>query len=507
MRRREYLAQTGTLGLSTLLSGCSMREKAITESDDHVVNDDVGSGSNSNSDPPASTPPDPAEKLPPYVDRFDRIVDAVQDLGVDPTGERSVTEAFSEVGSNVLITLPDGKYRLEGEGEIGKREKFGIHGIGDATLVVPEGSRELLLNVFETNEIVFANFRIDQRARDAVGSFRFHATEGLYVGNLHFEGRGIRRDGIEPSALNVALRDESGTGTVENVVSKKGSAWAHYNEAQGRIGVWIGSNHHGRIQLTDLDLREFGNNALYCSRTPGDVQVRGGYYENNNAANIRISGAGSYVDGATIVVDPSRYTGPRTKESGSFALRPIVVEQATRSLPMKPAGCEVRNCRIVVKDNPAPFPAIHVYPNGRSLRVKDTEIVYDAPRRPVIFRDEFRHWGRSRHPPGRPPRGVTMENVEITGRGGTSAVRIVDGDGSEIRNCEFVLRGPDTNGIEIVSSTGCLIESTTVGVRGEPTVFEDSDPEVTDLAVEEVTVNYNDGEVARLSPLNIYHNL
>lgn len=492
--------------MAALLSGCGTRTDPETEESPAIETPVVANESESEepSDDSAAPIEPEADEQPEYFERFDRIVDAVEDLGVDPTGEEPVNEAFFGAGSNVLITLPDGHYSFEGESRLTGIEKFGIHGSENTTIVLPEDTDDRILDLFEIDEIAVTNLDVDQRAMDAVGAFRIQANEWLYVGNIQFHGRALRRDGYESAALNVGLRSETGTGRVESVVSKKGSAWSHYNNSQGRIGVYTGRNHRGTIELIDLDLREFGNNALYCSRTLGDVQVIGGYFENNNVGSVRISGDGSFVDGATIVIDPDRYTGPRTREDRSFAMRPIVIEQATNTLPMKPAGCEVRNCRIVVKENPAAMPAIHVYPNGRSLRITDTEIEYEASGRPVILRDEYRNWGRSGHPPGEPPRHLELENVTVTGEADDTAVRIVDGDGSEIKNCRFVLRGPGANGIEIRSSENCRIQSTTLKVDGEPTVFDDVEPEVNDLQIERLQDETKTGEpVTKGPPIHI----
>ena len=282
-------------------------------------------------------------------------------------------------------------------------------------------------------------------------------SDGFHVENVEYLGRGTHSgDSRTPYALVAHAESTDATGTVKNLVAKKGSAWAHYNGADGRIGIFAGGGHEGTLRIVDCQLEEFGNNGIYANDNTGNVQVIGGVYRNNNVDAIRIGGAGSYVDGALIEVDPAKYTGPRTKEDRAFNMRGIVIAQKPEKWGWKDAGAEIRNCDIHIRENPSgSSAAVHAWPTARTVSVVDSTIRMEEGS-PAIRRDSQRDTSIRRASSG--ARWVRCVNVDVSGTGrGSTAVLLEDADGSEVTGSLIVQEGPGSDGVTFENSTDCLV--------------------------------------------------
>ena len=415
---------------------------------------------------------------------FDRTVHVVDHFGVEPYGGDPINKIIKRLPDRTLLKFPRGRFRIDPGLHLEEISTIGFLGSEDGTtLYVPRRAKNRIIEILDAESVTFENFVIDQNRPDTVGSFRFWVSDRLHIENIVFEGRGLRMDGVEPSAFDLRILEPDGLGIVKGWVDQTGSGWASYNDSQGRIGALVrGARHQGTIKFIECDLREFGNNALYASRCVGNVQVEDCYFENNNVASVRIGGEGSYVEGSTIVVSEDRYTGPRIHEDSSFFMRGIVIEENHSDHGQKAAGAEIRNCELLIEDNPTAAPAIMGWSNGRSVKIEDTTIEYHNDGEGVIVREDYS--SKSSHPPGDPPRWLRLENVEISGTGTVPvAVSVEDADGTAIRNSSIHMEGEEVDGVLIVNSEESLIEETTIIVRGKPTTFIDSSVETEALTV------------------------
>lgn len=417
---------------------------------------------------------------------FDRTVDAVEDLGLDPTGNESVVSGLNSVSSGTLVQFPAGEYLFDGEVNIGSGT-YGFESVGGerATIVVGQGNNDWLLNGHGMPGLYFKGFFVDQTAPETVGCFRLIGDQ-VHIEDIEFIGRADIWESRSENMLNCAIEDSDGYGEVRNVVHTKGH-WARYGPgAGGRIGIYTGARHEGTLKIVDCDLREFGNNALYCSRNYGQVQVEDSYFENNNAAQIRIGGAGSYADNCTIITDPDSYTGPRTYEDSSFHHRAIVIEDRfdTGSIDyQKPAGAEIRNCTIRIEDNPANGAAIHRYGNGRAMRVENTVIEYNNDNYPAAVMVDVGGFGIN--PDAEPPRGVEFIDTVVYGTGDVeTAIAIEGSDESVLDNCIVHLEDGSQDGITITDSEGCAITDSILSVPGRATVFHNADVDTVNVGHE-----------------------
>lgn len=397
---------------------------------------------------------------------FASVADAVDDLGMDPTGEEPVTRAMERVEPDTLVQFPAGEYRIDTRQDLRGLGHVGFEAVGDARIVGAAGFDNTAWNVRESEAVYYAGFAHDQ-ASGSVGHF-FRASERIEIHDIDVVGRG----GTWGVELSPHITEPDGLARVVNYTNREGSGWANYHGSSGRIGCWLGGEHRGTIRFEDCDFREYGNNALYTSHCPGNVEVRGCYFENNNVASVRIGGEGSFVEDTTIVIDEDRYTGPRENEDEEFFMRGVLIEEHHVERGQKEAGAAIRNAEIVVAENPTGGPAIEIWGNGRSLLVEDTRVRYDNEGVAAIRREGY--GPKRNHPPGEPPRWLRLDNCVVTGSGSSerAAIDIVDADGSEL--VDSVVQLGHGDGIRVAGSADCRVVDTVIDVPGEALAEEDA---------------------------------
>ncbi len=417
---------------------------------------------------------------------FDRVVNIVEDYGADPTGNEPVNAAISEAASDgTLITFPEGTYQFNGK-YIPRNNRLGFLGEGDVTFVPPAGFDDLLIDSWSGyDELLIENIDIDIRDETTTAGIRLKCQTKFHIEDVEYLGRGLTASGGQTSAFLLALESEDGEGVLRNAVAKKGSRFDGYEGGNGRIGVWIGWSNKGTIRLEQCDFREFGNNACYTSRTPGNVQIVDSYFCNNNASQIRISGEGSYVKNCVLEIDFDKYTGPTPIDTETeFGIRGISVDQGVQQdVPAIPAGAEIIDCDIIGRNAPQGIGLINVSPQGRSVTVKNTRIQCDLPDTPAVRRGEpgSISWRPYQDTPPK-PHYVRLENCSITGSAeGREAVFIDSADASYIKDCCIQQTGSDRDGVRIINSTDVDVTNSTVNVSGTAVDYQNSTGETSGI--------------------------
>ncbi|QUO46888.1 MULTISPECIES: hypothetical protein [Halorubrum] len=411
---------------------------------------------------------------------FDRVLDAVDDLGLDPSGTEPVNGRLDDaLTEGTLVRFPEGDYLFDGEFEV-DADRVGVLGEGDVRFVPETGYTGFLFNYDPVpDDVLIENVDVDMRADGTTTGIRLRCRSRFHIEDVEFLGRGLTDNSGQVSAFLLGITDEDGRGVLRDAVAKKGSRVDGYAGGNGRIGVWVGWTNKGTVRIEGCDFREFGNNGTYSSRTPGQVEIVDSYFLNNNASNVRIGGEGSYVENCTVEVDFEKYTGPEIEDTGSgFGMRGVQVEQGVQleGAESIPAGAAVRDCELVARNAPNGIALVNVSPQGRSLSVENTRIRTDvdgmwAVRRGRPGAIDWREWQET--PPE--PHWVRLEDVSITGSAsGREAVRIVGADGSVVRNCCVHQSGSSRDGINFVDSDDGVVEDSTIDVTGTEVTFENS---------------------------------
>ncbi|MUW13521.1 hypothetical protein GJ633_01780 [Halorubrum sp. CBA1125] len=409
---------------------------------------------------------------------FNRVLDAVDDLGLDPSGEVAVEDdiesALSSAGT--LLLFPEGQYRFSASVSL-DAERIGLLGRGSVEFVPDPGFGSLLFDGQgeDLDDVLIENVDVDIRAPDTTAGIRIKCWNRFHIEDIEFLGRGTKDSpGGTTSAFLLALRNEDGRGVLRNAVAKKGSRIDGYEGGNGRIGVWVGWTNKGTVRIEGCDFREFGNNGVYGSRTPGNVEIVDCYFLNNNVAGPRIGGAGSYVEDCTVEIDLRKYTGGRVDTSTEFNTRAIVVEQGVQREGAEPlpAGAEIRGCTLRARRSPRSQAVIEQSPQARSLVVRDTDIRCDIDGTPAVRRAPV---GTLPYRPDRErpplPHWTHLRNVTIGGNAaGGVAVDLRLAPGSTVANCEIICRGTDRDGILLDQSLRSEVSGSSIWTDGHPIV-------------------------------------
>jgi hypothetical protein len=426
---------------------------------------------------------------------FSRVVNVVDDLGVDPSGGRVDDAIGQHAEGGTLLVFPEGEYQFEQTQSVSSDSGVvGFLGQGDVKFVPPQGLNDTLLAV-NAGQVLLENIDVDLTADNTVTGFTVHSQDGFHVEDVEFVGRGLHEDRRTTNYISLSVSNPDATGVLKNFVVKKGDAWSHY---RGATGIWVGARHQGTVKIADCHIEECGGDGIYASRNNGKVQIEGGVFRNNNVCSVRISGEGSYVDGAVVEVAPEKYTGPHTQEDNAFNLRGVVIEQKTASQSLtKPAGAKVRNCDITIEENPTSGAGISAWSNGKTLTVENTRIRMGNDS-PAVRREGRRNQGKN--PPTGSPRWLRMNNCVVTGSASSgTAILATDANGSEITNCYIKQTGANRDGVQFVDSSNTLVRNTIINVAGQAVNFNSSSGETINI---DHSGSVPSGDIGASSPNN-----
>ncbi|WP_254546139.1 right-handed parallel beta-helix repeat-containing protein [Halomarina pelagica] len=392
---------------------------------------------------------------------FDRVLNAVEDLGMDPNGNEPIDDALAgAIQSGTLIEFPPGEYLATREQEHFQLDDFGIRGTGgsrrDTQFVFPEGYNELFLTIRWGRGHLYENFTLQQYedGETAVGLY-LAPNDNLQFHDVEIAGYNARsgQRGLAPY-----IYDEDGTGVIDGYVRRGGGAVGRY--PSGTQALFVGHKHRGTLYIRNSHVEEAGENGIYASRCQGDIRIEDCYFKNNDIASVRIAGEGSYVRGSTFVVDtdtadndPEAFDNVRALwwESGDYAKE----------------GGYVENCEFVLESADV---------SGGLLRVSGTAGAMTV--RNCRFRNETRHANIFARAPSSEidDAAITVEGVSITGgdddphRGG---IEIVGRSGSSVTDSCISLDG-GYDGVVVRHASGCTVKDSTIDVPGETVVEDDA---------------------------------
>ncbi|RDI70368.1 hypothetical protein DWB78_00775 [Halopelagius longus] len=421
-----------------------------------------------------------------YGISFDRVVNAVDDLGLDPDGDEPIDSAIDRTTEegDYLIEFPPGTYYWEDSVTESGLDNWGIRGLGDdptdVKFVSEEGAAKFLLKTNGGDGILVENVAIDYGS-DWEGSLglMLKADDNLRVQDLHFVGYNPTQSHGTVDNLSPQILDPDGKAVVDGLVRTGPTDIASHGHIGGDVNegcVWLGGKHVGELVIRNTHIENSGTNAIYARKSPGDVKVEDSLFVNNNQTSLRIGGRGSYVKGCRFVVD----TDNATEENRGEFINPhaIVWETDNRG----ESGGYIVHCDFIYKSAPAKTTAA-VWVDGTAGRmaIRKSRFQMDADDVAAIRIDD----------PEDPRLGITaskpwfsiLNNVSITGSssGSEPAVFIDNRNNSTISNSCFQLTG-DRDAIRFRNSDGSVIKNTTINVDGEATIFDDSDVSTEDIS-------------------------
>jgi hypothetical protein len=274
--------------------------------------------------------------------QMSRTVSAVDDLGLDPTGNEPVNgklgSALSGMSNTRVVFPKSGTFALSEHITAIPEGPVEIIGNG-SSFVVPAGMETKSLTFVLEGGSLIRDITIDQSAKGALQELSIQAGNGV-----------VRADGVtikgyapaKPSSsdgggvdamFSPIARTSGGVVQATNFQAVGGTAAGTHNEGDlspdspentlgSPMGIWVGQANQGTVQLANPKLRGWSN-GIYGGRTTGRVEVRGGTFVNNFNSQTRLGG-GSVVDGASMLLDDRQWSdkGPfKIGHQGVYAVR------------------------------------------------------------------------------------------------------------------------------------------------------------------------------------------
>ncbi|MFC6825402.1 twin-arginine translocation signal domain-containing protein [Halopelagius fulvigenes] len=410
---------------------------------------------------------------------FERVVNAVDDLGLDPNGNEPIDSAIDETieEGDVLIEFPPGTYFWEDTVAESNVNNWGIRGLGDdptdVRFVSEKGTAKFLLKTNGGDGILIENLAIDY-GFDHSGNLglMLKADDNLRVQDVRFVGFNPTQsngtvDNLSPQAL-----DPDGQAIVDGLVRIGPTEIASHGHLGGDVNegcVWVGDKHVGELIIRNSRIENTGTNAIYARKPTGSVKVEDSLFVNNNQTSIRIGGKHSYVRGCRFVVDTDN---AKETNVGEF-INPhaIIWETDNRG----EAGGYIGDCEFIYRSAPAKTAAaVRIDGSAGRMAIYNSQFRMDADGVAAIRADDPKDPRLGITP--EEPWAVTLGNVSVTGSssGPYPAISIENRNGSTIRNSCLHLTG-DRDGILIRNCDNSVIRNTNINVDGEATIFEGSD--------------------------------
>lgn len=297
---------------------------------------------------------------------MENTVNAVDGIGLDPSGGTPINGTFSSAisgMSNTRIVFPgDGTFALSEQ--ITARPDGPIEIVGNGCSFVIPPNTEMKSLIFDLpGGSLIDSIVIDQSATGALQEFGVQTDGVVRVDNVTIKGYAPAKESPEggdggsgvDAMFSPIARTENAVVRATNFTAVGGSAAGTHDEGDkppdapenvldAPMGIWVGSQTQGTIQMVNPTLSGWSN-GMYAGRTKGVVEVRGGRFVNNFNSQTRIGG-GSVVDGASMLLDDRQWSdkGPfKIGHQGVHAAR-VDAKKGNQTDP-----CRFVNVRVVAQ--------------------------------------------------------------------------------------------------------------------------------------------------------------
>lgn len=518
MERRTFLKVAGASGLAVAVTGGSPLRPGDTTGQAGATQPGASSGTPDGNgtvtDSPTGT--DGEEATPGNSEddgiEFDRTVNGVEDLGMDPTGEQPIDDQLDEaLVDGTLLELPPGQYLTARRHTVDHLVRWGLRGTGesrDETAVLPpEGAGLFFLNVRSGRDILLENLNFDVRAGQSEWlNNTFKVSDGLrirQVGYVGFYASEVTAEKVNQGAnvsgpLHVHITSPDGVGRIEGLVRRGPTHHAPY--PRGNSCIFVGPQETvGTLVIADSHIENMSSHGIYASRTRGQIHIENTLFKNNNGANCRISGPDSSIRNSEIVMDSEEIFPGTTGDVFTSLTAGVWFESGFRTQ----AGGEMMDCSVRLGAVPDRVRGIEIDGSAGRTVVTDTEITVEGGAvRPVDINRPGKKGSRVRTRGSVPPTPrVELSGVTVTGRapGPGGAIDVVGRPNSRVENCtvdiadrgvalaftdtdEFELEGSTVtvegagDGIHAMNSPRGRIRDTTVRVPNTPLVVDTLGP-------------------------------
>lgn len=384
---------------------------------------------------------------------METTVNAVDDIGLDPTGKTPVNEKLE----SAIATM--GKTRIEfpADGTFALSEKLSaipngpIELIGNGcTFTVPQNEEMTSFALTLPSGSLISDITIDQSATGSIQEFVVKTKGTIRLKNLTIKGYAPAKrgssdggGGVDAMFSPIALSNDAAV-QVTGLSATGGTAAGTHNESDlpsdspentlaSPMGIWVGQANKGTIQLINPHLRGWSN-GIYGGRTNGRVEIRGGTFVNNFNSQVRLGG-GSIVDGASMLLDDREWSdkGPfKIGHQGVYAIRVDPSDIGNRTDPIK-----FTNLKIMAKSMREGSSLIDFESEAGPGIIRNCEIINHLDRSVVLGESPSGGGG---------PTNILVEHCLIKGKSRATVIEIQNRSQSRVvKTCiELPGAGPDS---------------------------------------------------------------
>ncbi|RYJ19625.1 hypothetical protein ELS19_00605 [Halogeometricum borinquense] len=398
---------------------------------------------------------------------FDRVVNAVDDLGMDPNGNDRIDSKLEDALSpGTLIEFPAGTYKIASKQVL--EDRTGIVGIADdrskVRFVPPQGKGMRWINFGNVAGAVLKNFTID-RLDD------YDTTVGM-GGNIkrNFVLKNVEYDGWTPTgpqmfAANVT--DSDGTAVVDGLYRTGPTEFQHYPKSS--LDIWSGRGHEGHMVLRNIEIHNGSESGIYTGKGNGTYLIEDGYFKNVVHTAVRAAGRDSTVRNCTIVMDTEDWDPRNEKVESTYDDgEPIQLNRAiwAQTNDKQFSGPVIEDCDIIIKNTTSTALAgIYVNFDTGGAKIRNTRIQCDSGHVIPIY-------GQSPTNEAGEPIEMELDGVSVTGSAwDKAAMYFEDRPNSVIRNC-CIQSSNNNDGVLLDNCDGSTVENTNINVGGRATTFK-----------------------------------
>lgn len=448
------------------------------------------------SDRPDESTPDSGTDSEKVVEQhgieFDRVLDAVVDLGMDPTGEKPIDDRIANAyGNGTLIEFPPGEYTVRAPYAIsGDARRFGIRGMGEdrrgVTFHFPRAEGGFWFVHQEGGEdILLENFTIDTHNKFVAIRCRTH--DGSVIQDVEWRGFLPEKNENLGQLLDPGCLSSDGVTTVRRVViGRDGAHVSGHHSITGEHSItgirFYGKDprtgrmgHAGETVLEDVRIHQIGSNGVRHTHGTGVVTVKGGLYKNCHLAALRIHDGNhptkhSRVSGATVIIDHENANDIGTGSWSEHGSAGIMLDTTGHGYSQPTyTDCDII-CRSIVPDSGWGLirgtntgrsnPGGAVFRNCRIVNDTDLQTIRIDPRKSSAER----------------PHHVVFDSVSITVTANSQPEYAIfdlrdDWDSSIISECKISAPRGNFDGIHVKNCDDVTIRNTQINVSGWATVL------------------------------------
>jgi len=478
------------------LSGCNSNEGTEDSGNEGQLPDDTASESDGDE----------------YGIEFDRVVNAVDDLGMDPSGDEPIDDALDDaIETGTRIEFPPGDYTVTEEPPSDPPRgpsQFGLVGLGESQRDVqfhfptaaPREDGFWFINQAGGEDVLLANFSI-QLSDDlnTSVSIRLDANDNGIAEDLEWLGFIPAQNQSKGSLLRMNVSSQNG-GTTEGVnVARRvtmGRQGSYLGGHAADTGTTPGStfmrhtpDHVGELRLEDVHFEQCGHNAIRSMNNPGVVTVKGGYFLNCDVSSLRFQGGGhptktSLIEGVHLVQDHSKLN--RTGGTEPHEAMGILVDsyEGHSGLVIRDCDIEYKDVSLATQNAGSLWGVIRCTNTGASnpggFTVENCRIRNDT--------NAQTFWIQNVNDGVQGPPGVKLKNLDVTVTAEEQATGSVctvmdDRDGSTVSNCCIQAPNGDFDGVSITGCSDVLVEDSNINVGGYAVSLSDTDGDSRNISV------------------------